>query len=303
MREVRVKVRLTNAADETLARLGELESSSVRSLEADALVDTGGVRWWTGAVTYVCLSMKSNQEWKMWGKVDPLFAVASWKGKEKAGASPWTDAEFYALGQSDWEDFFAQWKTYGCNTKHCVEIGCGAGRLTKQLAEVFESVTALDVSEDQIAYAQERIGRRNVTYRVTDGVRFPSGIPPATAVFSAHVFQHFDGLSDAESVFHEVSRAMSPGATLMIHMPLYSLPRSPVTPLFRRLIALAKQVGTLKANFDRKRGKLIMRGLNYETSWLAGCLAQTGLQRVEFRTFRVRSNQEWHGFVLAACRT
>jgi ubiquinone/menaquinone biosynthesis C-methylase UbiE len=243
--------------------------------------------------------VKSNQEWKQWGKVDPLWAVASWEGKEKGSATPWTDSEFYAVGRSDWEDTFAQWRTYGCNTGHCIEIGCGAGRLTKHLAEAFDSVTALDVSADQIAYAQSRTGRQNITFRVTDGVHFPSEVPPATAVFSAHVFLHFDSLSDAKCVFHEVYRALSPGGTIMIQLPIYSLPRSPITPLFRRMITLVKQLGTLKANLNRKRGKLIMRWLNYEMSWLVGCFAEIGFQRVEFRTFQVRSNQDWHSFILA----
>ena len=43
MGEVRVKVRLTNASDEALARRGQLPGDQVRSYEADALVDTGAV--------------------------------------------------------------------------------------------------------------------------------------------------------------------------------------------------------------------------------------------------------------------
>ena len=43
MGEVRVRVRLTNASDEALARRGQLPSDQVRSYEADALVDTGAV--------------------------------------------------------------------------------------------------------------------------------------------------------------------------------------------------------------------------------------------------------------------
>jgi len=43
--------------------------------------------------------MKSNQEWMQWGKVDPLYAVASWKDRERSGSNPWTDEEFYAIGQ------------------------------------------------------------------------------------------------------------------------------------------------------------------------------------------------------------
>ena len=44
MGEVRVKVRLTNAGDEIQAREGKLEAAKVRSVETDAMVDTGAVR-------------------------------------------------------------------------------------------------------------------------------------------------------------------------------------------------------------------------------------------------------------------
>ena len=44
MGEIRVKVRITNATDEELARSGGLAKDKVRFYEADALVDTGAVR-------------------------------------------------------------------------------------------------------------------------------------------------------------------------------------------------------------------------------------------------------------------
>jgi ubiquinone/menaquinone biosynthesis C-methylase UbiE len=243
--------------------------------------------------------MKSNQEWKQWGKTDPLFAVASWQDRNKEGNNPWTDDEFYSLGKSDWEDFFTQWRQYGCDTKHCIEIGCGAGRLTKPISETFTQVTALDVSEDQINYARNTIHRPNIVYNVTDGVAFPLSLEPATAVFSAHVFQHFDSWSDAERVFREAHRSLVHGGTIMIHLPVYSLLDSPLRPALRRLISISKQVGTLKANINRMRGKLIMRGLPYERTWLAESLAAMGFRNIEFRTFQVRSNQSWHDFVIA----
>ncbi len=43
MGEVRVKVKLTNAFDESLARRGKLGKDEIRRYEADALVDTGAV--------------------------------------------------------------------------------------------------------------------------------------------------------------------------------------------------------------------------------------------------------------------
>ena len=44
MGEVRIKVTLTNGADQILARQGQLEAAKVRFVEADAMVDTGAVR-------------------------------------------------------------------------------------------------------------------------------------------------------------------------------------------------------------------------------------------------------------------
>ena len=44
MGAVRVKVRLTNAVDEVLVQRGLLKVEEIRSVEADALVDTGAVR-------------------------------------------------------------------------------------------------------------------------------------------------------------------------------------------------------------------------------------------------------------------
>jgi clan AA aspartic protease len=42
--DLRVKVKITNAVDESLARRGQLAPANIRSYEADAMVDTGSVR-------------------------------------------------------------------------------------------------------------------------------------------------------------------------------------------------------------------------------------------------------------------
>ncbi len=44
MGEIRVRVRLTNAVDDERSRTGDIPATSVRSYEADALVETGAVR-------------------------------------------------------------------------------------------------------------------------------------------------------------------------------------------------------------------------------------------------------------------
>src|SRR2546422_246102 len=42
--EIRVKVKLTNTADAAAAAAGKLPAEAVRTVEADALVDTGAIR-------------------------------------------------------------------------------------------------------------------------------------------------------------------------------------------------------------------------------------------------------------------
>src|SRR5262245_58251070 len=99
----------------------------------------------------------SNREWQLWGRLDPMYAVASWRGKAKDDAAPWTPEEFFALGARDWTDFRKHWERYGLATDSCLEIGCGAGRITKQLAASFQSVHAVDVSDAMVALAREHI--------------------------------------------------------------------------------------------------------------------------------------------------
>src|ERR1051325_326677 len=96
----------------------------------------------------------SNLEWQSWGKHDPLHGVATWPGKGKDGPAPWTDEDFYDLGRRDWDGYHSRWQQYGINYATCVEIGCGAGRITCQLVRDFQMVHALDVSSDMIAYAR-----------------------------------------------------------------------------------------------------------------------------------------------------
>ena len=115
---------------------------------------------------------ESNQEWQAWGEKDPLFGVIPQPGRERDGATPWTDADFYQTGSGDWEEFIRRWRLYGVDRTSCVEIGCGAGRLTQHIARDFGEVHALDVAEGMINYARQHVGS-NVHLYVTDGISLP----------------------------------------------------------------------------------------------------------------------------------
>lgn len=244
----------------------------------------------------------SNKEWKKWGETDPLFGVAAWQGKNKKGENPWTDDEFYKLGESDWKDFRRHWEMYGVNKESCLEIGCGTGRITAQLATYFNEVHALDISEDMIEYAKKYINIPSVVFHVSGGVEVPLGDASVASVFSTHVFQHFDSLLVANEYFKEIARVLKPDGSLMIHLPIHRWPAMP--KVFTMLYLIRKQAGDLNAHVKRilmKYGMIqpIMRGLSYPIEFFYEKLPEYGFDDIEISTFVTKTNKDPHSFIFA----
>lgn len=242
--------------------------------------------------------LRTNVEWRDWGKNDPLFGVASWKSKEKGGTSPWTEDEFYSLGESDWRDFWEHWKHYGVERESCIEIGCGAGRITKQLAKAFDHVYAVDVSEDMIRVARKSVSP-NVEFSVIDGIHLPQPNSSVKAIFSTHVLQHLDSAEIGYSYFREFFRVLDTGGSLMVHLPLYTLPGGPFKHAMQLLHSFARKLGNVRAEMRRRRGIPTMRGTPYSTDALYTFLTGLGFKNVEFRIFPTKSNGALHPFVFA----
>ena len=249
---------------------------------------------------------KSNLEWKEWGRNDPLFGVASWPGKQKGGSAPWTDAEFYELGKSDWAVFEKVWRSYGMDSESCVEIGCGAGRMTMQLAKTFQHVTAVDVSEDMIAYARQHVSAANADFVVVNGTSLPRPDQSTTGVFSTHVFQHFDSLEYADLYFAEIARILKPGGTLMIHMPVFEWhPRT--TWLTRFTFRISEWVYELKTTLNRLLIRMgvprqVMKIVVYPMTRLGRTLADLGFTDIQVRVLIPKRDQSLHPFVMARKR-
>jgi len=249
--------------------------------------------------------MKTNEEWRTWGKEDPLYGTASWSGRRRGEVNEWTDVEFYDLGRSDWRDFSTRWNRYGYNRDSCLEIGCGAGRITKQLYKEFQMVHALDVSIDMINYAQKTVTRNNVTWHVSDGTSIPLQDGLVSSVFSCHVFQHFPSEKDGLSYFEEIYRVLKPDGTMMIHLPLHDFPtvNGKFSKLARRLYSFFLVLTSVKADIRRwqmrRGGRKYMHGISYETPQLYKKLKRIGFGKIEFVDFPMQSNDDLHSCVLA----
>ena len=245
---------------------------------------------------------ESNKEWKKWGEVDPLFGVASWHGKQKEGSNPWTDEEFYKLGECDWQDFLRHWEKYGVNNESCLEIGCGAGRITRQLSAYFKEVHALDISEDMIEYAKKNITSASVTFHLSNGFNIPLASQSIASVFSTHVFQHFESLSVASTYFAEISRVIKPNGTFMIHLPIYKWPT--MSRYFSLLYAVIGKIEYIRALARRRLMDLgivrpIMRETLYKVDFLYDKLPTFGFDDIEISIFVTKSNNYPHPFVFA----
>jgi ubiquinone/menaquinone biosynthesis C-methylase UbiE len=244
--------------------------------------------------------LKSNAEWKQWGREDPLWGVSSWSNKQKGGESPWTDEEFYALGESDFQDIFPHWQQYGIDLESCLEIGCGAGRLTRQLAGTFRQVYAVDVSTDMIDYARKAVGP-NVQFSVIDGLHLPQLDSSVKAVFSAFVLQHLDSVEIGFAYFREFFRVLEPGGTLMIQLPFYEFPfrSKSMEAAAQSLYVFTRQLGNLRAAMKRRAGAKVMRVTPYPMRPLYDFLIALGFKDIQFRSFSTKSNGDLPSFVFA----
>lgn len=137
----------------------------------------------------------------------------------------WTDEEFFASGVQEVADEILSDMANICQQREpaslrVLEIGCGAGRVTRALAGVFGEVHAVDVSGEMIAQARAAVaGQANVFLYQNNGMDL-SVVPevPFDFAFSVIVFQHIPSREVIESYFREVARLLRPGALFKVQV-------------------------------------------------------------------------------------
>lgn len=92
-----------------------------------------------------------------------------------------------------------------------LEIGCGYGRLTSEIAPLYPDawVTGIDISPDVLprSYAQQRI-----TYLLRDNLR---DLPRQDAIYSVAVFQHLPEQEKRDYIF-DAADILNPGGVLRV---------------------------------------------------------------------------------------
>ena len=160
---------------------------------------------------------------------DPLLLErmrCEWDGRARENArhyintanSEWTDEEFFESGRRNVEHEILTDPGnvfQGRDPKRMValEIGCGAGRMTRALAEVFGQVYAVDVSGEMIAKAKLALADvPNAHVFQNNGTDLSVlGEIEIDFAFSYIVFQHIPSRDVIYSYNREVFRLLRPG--------------------------------------------------------------------------------------------
>jgi len=198
---------------------------------------------------------KMQRDWDARARENARYYVAT-------GNAEWSDEEFYASGEQAIAEDILTDMTNICQGKdprdmHVLEIGCGAGRLTRALANVFGEVHAVDVSGEMIAQARKALtGHPNAHVYQNNGCDL-AVVPPLAHgesrkafwaprwlarmapsrwknefdfAYSNIVFQHIPSREVIENYVREVHRLLRPGALFKFQVQGYPLDPNDLHP-------------------------------------------------------------------------
>lgn len=154
---------------------------------------------------------KMRQDWDRRAQENARYYVNTEK-------RDWTDDDFFRSGEQTVKEEILTDMTNICQGKdpgqmRVLEIGCGAGRVTRALAQVFGEVCGVDVSGEMIRQATGALrdfpGARVYQNNGTD--LSVLGDQVFDFAFSTIVFQHIPSRDIIENYVREVHRLLRPG--------------------------------------------------------------------------------------------
>ena len=151
---------------------------------------------------------------------------ADWDARAKENAryyvqtaqENWSDEEFFASGEQTVREQILNDMINICQGKEpremkVLEIGCGAGRVTRALSGLFGQVYGVDVSGEMVARARLALADRPNAQVFQNNGRDLSvlGDIQVDFAFSTIVFQHIPSREIIENYVREVQRLLRPG--------------------------------------------------------------------------------------------
>ena len=149
---------------------------------------------------------------------------------------------------------------------HCLEIGCGTGKNTEWLMTRAKMVTAVDLSDEMLARAKEKINSGNVNFIQADITREWSFAKPGYDLVSfSLVLEHIENL---ENIFKEISKVIAKGGHVYI---------GELHPF--------KQYAGSKARFETDEGVQVMTCFDHHISDFTGAANRNGFEIAELNEY------------------
>ncbi len=150
--------------------------------------------------------------------------------------------------------------------EHCLEIGCGTGKNTVWLMNKAATVTAVDLSEEMMAKAKEKIDSPHVSFVQADITQpWTFATKQFDLVGFSLVLEHIEQL---QPVFEKTAAVLKPGGHLYI---------SELHPF--------KQYNGSKARFDTADGTQIVTCFNHHITDFTDAATANGLELVTIHEY------------------
>jgi SAM-dependent methyltransferase len=154
-----------------------------------------------------------RNDWNKRARQNAFFYIASWR-------RDWDEKSFFQSGELDFQRVVAPvLKELSLHSEQAsmAELGCGAGRMTRAFARHFQSVTALDISEEMQSRGKKYLAEfANIRWVLTDGTSL-AAIETASLdfVFSYLVLQHYPSAELIAASIREMMRILRPGGAFL----------------------------------------------------------------------------------------
>lgn len=140
------------------------------------------------------LFVRIKQQWSRLGESEPFWSVLVADRFKRANIQQNLE-EFRSSGRYDSQliQRFAQKNNIDVPAGVCLELGCGVGRSTRYLADVFRRVLAVDISPGNLAECKKYMAEEKISNVETFLLADPRDIkklPRANVFFSQLVLQH-----------------------------------------------------------------------------------------------------------------
>jgi SAM-dependent methyltransferase len=156
------------------------------------------------------VAAKMRADWNARAREDAHYYVAFGAREQDEAAFEATAAEAVRAIESELKRFGP---TADTRTMRALEIGCGPGRLIKPLSRRFAEIYGIDVSDEMIRLARERLrDTHNAHVEATSGATLDRFADESIDfIYSYAVFQHIPSRDVVLSYLREVRRVLKPG--------------------------------------------------------------------------------------------